>query len=216
MLTADTVTEQGYAASRRLLARVAGLLYDRRLTELQGGNMSLRVGDAAVLTPTRASDAYGWRLAAEDTLVQDLSGRVLLGDPTRVSRETALHLRLYRAFADVGSVLHLHLPEALGAAAAGRWAPGVVTATPDEFGAALVVLEAGLPAQTEPHDRRVIELLAQVSRTEGAISISPGHGVFCVARDTATNVRAADVFRQRLDHERLRGRLRSARERSRS
>jgi ribulose-5-phosphate 4-epimerase/fuculose-1-phosphate aldolase len=216
MLTADPLTEQDYAASRRLLVRVAGLLYDRRLTELQGGNMSLRVGNAAVVTPTKASENDGWRLAPEDTLVQDLSGRVLFGDPARVSRETALHLRLYRDFPDVGSVFHLHLPEALGAVAAGRWAPGVVTASPDEFGAALVVLEPGLPAQTEPHDGRVMELLAQVSRAEGAISISPGHGVFSVARDVPTDLRSVDVFRQRMDFERLRGRLRSSRKNGRS
>ena len=43
-------------------------------------------------------------------------------------------------------------------------------------------------------------------------SISPGHGIFCVASDLATNIRAADVFRQRLEFERLRGRLRAASE----
>jgi ribulose-5-phosphate 4-epimerase/fuculose-1-phosphate aldolase len=205
------MTEQDYATARRLLVRVAGLLYDRRLTELQGGNMSLRVGDAVVLTPTKASEETGWRLSPEDTLVQDLSGHVLVGDPARISREIRLHLRLYNAFPELGSVFHLHLPEALAAVAAGRWAPGVVTASPDEFGAALVVLEPDLPAQTEPHDGRVVELLGQVSRIEGAISISPGHGIFSVARDVPTNVRAADVFRQRMEIERLRGRLRSAR-----
>jgi L-fuculose-phosphate aldolase len=210
MLIANT-TEQDFAASRKILVRIAALLYDRRLTELQGGNMSLREGDVAVLTPTKASENDGWRLSPEDVLVQDLSGRVVLGDPARLSRETALHLRLYRAFADIGSVFHLHLPEALGAVAAGRWAPGVVTASPDEFGAALVLLEPGLPAQTEAHDGRVVELLAEVARAGGAISISPGHGVFSVARDVPTNVRAADVFRQRMEYERLRGRLRSAR-----
>jgi L-fuculose-phosphate aldolase len=210
MLIANA-TERDYAASRTVLVRIAALLYDRRLTELQGGNMSLRDGEVAVVTPTKASENDGWRLSPEDVLVQDLSGRVVLGDPARLSRETALHLRLYREFADVGSVFHLHLPEALGAVAAGRWAPGVVTALPDEFGAALVVLEPGLPAQTEAHDGRVVELLAQVARAGGAISISPGHGVFSVARDVPTNVRAADVFRQRMEYERLRGRLRSAR-----
>ena len=37
MPTPDSTPERDYAASRRLLARVAWLLYDRRLTELQGG-----------------------------------------------------------------------------------------------------------------------------------------------------------------------------------
>jgi len=205
------VTPERRAAARGLLARVAFLVYDRGLTELQGGNMSLRIGDEVVITPTKASENDGWRLTAEDTVVHGLSGGVLAGDPSRVSRETALHLRLYRAYADVGSVFHLHLPEALGAAAAGRWEPGVVAASPDRFGVALCLLETGLAAQTEPHDSRVEELLGRVARASGAVSISPGHGVVSVARDVQTNIRAVDVLRQRLDEERLRARLRLAR-----
>ena len=41
LLTA--VTNEQRAAARVVLARVAYLLYDRRLTELQGGNMSMRL-----------------------------------------------------------------------------------------------------------------------------------------------------------------------------
>ncbi len=72
-----------YEPARRLLARVAGLLYDRRLTELQGGNMSLRVGDAVVMTPTKASENTGWRLDAEDILVQGLDGELLIGESSQ-------------------------------------------------------------------------------------------------------------------------------------
>ena len=203
------MTDQSYDVGRRVLARVAGMLYERRMTELQGGNMSLRVGDAAVLTPTKASENAGWRLAPEDTLVQDLDGNVLVGDPAHISREIRLHLRLYREYPELGSVFHLHLAESLGVVASGRWSPGVMSRAPEPYGAAVVVLEADLPAQTEPHDARVVELLGQVERAEGALSISPGHGVFSVARDVSTNIRAADVFRQRLELDRLRGRLRS-------
>ena len=211
-LDSFTVTPERREAARGLLARVAFLLYDRGLTELQGGNMSLRLGDEVVITPTKASENDGWRIAAEDTIVTDLSGTVLAGDPSRVSRETTLHLRLYRAYGDVGCVLHLHLPEALAAAAAGRWEPWVVAASPDRFGVALCLLETGLGAQTEPHDARVEELLGLVARERGAVSISPGHGIVAVARDVQTTIRAADVLRQRLDEDRLRARLRLARE----
>jgi ribulose-5-phosphate 4-epimerase/fuculose-1-phosphate aldolase len=212
MVIAADLTVQ-HAIGRRTLARVARMSYERRLTELQGGNMSIRSGDAAVVSPSKASENEGWRLDAEDTLVQDLDGAVLLGDAARVSREIRLHLRLYRAFPEVGCVFHLHLPEALGAVASGRWSPGVVASTTEPYGAAVVVLEHGLTAQTEPHDARVVELLGQVQRAPGALSISPTHGIFGVARDVATCLRAADLFRQRLEMERLRGRLRAARSR---
>ena len=193
-----------------MLARVAGILYERRLTELVGGNMSLRVGDAVIMTPTKASETRGWRLAAADTLVQRLDGELLIGDEAMISREIRIHMRLYRTYADVGCVFHLHMPEAI-AAAEGRWQPGVVAETTDPYGAAVVVLERDLRAQTEPHDARAVELLGQVSRADGAIAIGSMHGTFGVARDLATNVRAADVFRQRLEAELLRARLRRAR-----
>jgi ribulose-5-phosphate 4-epimerase/fuculose-1-phosphate aldolase len=206
------MNEQDYSLGREVLARVALMLYERRMTELQGGNMSLRVGNAAVVTPTKVSENTGWRMAAEETLVQDLDGNVLLGDSAMVSREIRLHLRLYRTYPELGSVFHLHLAESLSAVASGRWKPGVVASTNEPHGAAVVVLEADLQAQTEPHDARVVELLGQVERADGALSISPGHGIFSVARDIATNIRAADVLRQRLELARLRGGLRDARE----
>ena len=193
-----------------MLARVAGILYERRLTELVGGNMSLRVGDAVIMTPTKASETRGWRLAAADTLVQRLDGELLIGEEAMISREIRIHTRLYRTYPDVGCVFHLHMPEAI-AAAEGRWQPGVVAETTDPYGAAVVVLERDLRAQTEPHDARAVELLGQVSRADGAIAIGSMHGTFGVARDLATNVRAADVFRQRLEAELLRARLRRAR-----
>lgn len=204
------MNERGYEDGRRLLARVAGLLYERRLTELVGGNMSLRVGDAVVMTPTKASENTGWRLTAEDTLVQRLDGELLVGEEATISREIRIHMRLYHTFPEVGCVFHLHLPEAIAAAEA-RWPPGVVAATTDPFGAAVVVLERHLRAQTEPHDARAVELLGQVERAEGAIAIGSMHGTFGVARDLPTNVRAADVLRQRLDDDRIRARLRGLR-----
>jgi hypothetical protein len=89
----------------------------------------------------------------------------------------------------------------------------VVAGSADPFGAPICLLEAGLPAQTEPHDGRVEELLGLVPRGDGAISVSPGHGIIAVAGDAAANVRAVDVFRQRLEHERVRARLRVAKSR---
>ena len=203
------MNERPYEEGRRLLARVAGVLYDRRLTELVGGNMSLRLGDAVAMTPTKASERRGWRLDASDILVQRLDGELLIGEEAMISREIGIHLRLYRAYADVGCVFHLHLPEAIAAAEA-RWEPGVVSATAEPYGAAVVVLERHLRAQTEPHDARAVELLGEVAREDGAVAIGSMHGTFGVARDLPTNLRAADVLRERLSDDLLRQRLRAA------
>jgi 3-dehydro-4-phosphotetronate decarboxylase len=201
------MNDQAYESARRLLARTAAVLFERRMTELQGGNMSVRLGDAVVMTPTKASENTGWRLRPEEMLVQGLDGEMRFGDAANISREIRIHMRLYRAFPDVGCVFHLHLPEAI--AAAGLWQPGVVAGTTDPYGAAVVVLERDLRAQTEPHDARATDLLGQVQREDGAIAIGSMHGTFGVARDLPTNVRAADVLRQRLELQRERRRLRT-------
>ena len=198
-------------AARTLVARIAFVCFDRGLTELQGGNTSVRVGDEVVTTPTMASENDGWRLVPEDMVIHDLDGSVADGDPRRVSRETRLHLRLYRAYPDVRSVFHLHLSEAL--AAVHRWEPGVVSDEVEPFGVPLVRIEDGLDAQTEPHDRRVEELLGMVPRADGAVSISPTHGIISVGPDVATNLRGVELLRQRLESARVRARLAAARER---
>lgn len=201
------MNQADYGAARRTLARAAALLYERRLTELQGGNMSVRVGDAVVMTPTKASENTGWRLRPDQMLVQHIDGEMLFGDSAHISREIGIHMRLYRTYPDVGSVFHLHLPEAIAAGAG--WQPGVVAETADPYGAAVVVLEPDLGAQTEPHDARAEELLGRVRRDEGAIAIGSMHGTFGVARDLPTNIRAADVLRQRLELQHIRRRLRA-------
>ena len=50
----------------------------------------------------------------------------------------------------------------------------------------------------------------QVAREDGAVAIGSMHGTFGVARDLPTNLRAADVLRQRLESGRLRYRIRTA------
>lgn len=201
------MNDQSYAAARRTLARTAALLFERRLTELQGGNMSVRIGNAVVMTPSKASENHGWRLRPEEMLVQGLDGEMRFGDAASISREIRIHTRLYLTFPDVGSVFHLHLPEAIAAAVA-WWEPGIVAETTDPYGAAVVVLERNLRAQTEPHDARAVELLGRVQREDGAIAIGSMHGTFGVARDLPTNLRASDVLRQRLELQLIRRRLR--------
>lgn len=208
VLPADPELAARRRAARIVVARTAHLAFARGLTELQGGNMSVRIGDEVVTTPTMASENDGWRLSPDDMVIHDLDGGVRDGDPRRVSRETGLHLRLYRADPELGSVLHLHLPEALALIV--RHAPGVIAASATPYGVPVVRLEEGLPAQTEPHDSRVEELLLAVPRADGAVSISPTHGIISVARDTATNLAGVERLREALEHARVRLRLRTA------
>jgi L-fuculose-phosphate aldolase len=49
-----------------LVAYIAGLMFDRRLTDIAGGNVSARQGDTVYLTPRYAGQRWHWKPAPED------------------------------------------------------------------------------------------------------------------------------------------------------
>lgn len=89
------------------LARIAKLMFDRRLTDAAGGNASLRDGDRVLVTPRYSGSRYQWQLATEQICEIGLDGRLLAG-AGEVSREIAVHLAAYRDFPEIGAVIHAH------------------------------------------------------------------------------------------------------------
>jgi L-fuculose-phosphate aldolase len=89
--------ERVAAASRRLA--------DDGLVRGTAGNISVRVGDAVVITPTGAPLET---LDAAQVAVIALEGRVLAGDLAPTS-ELDLHLGVYARY-DAGAVVHTHAP----------------------------------------------------------------------------------------------------------
>jgi len=61
-------------------------------------------------------------LKAEDMVIVDLNGNVVEGD-YNPSSDTATHIELYKAFANIGGVVHTHSPWATSWAQAGRGVP---------------------------------------------------------------------------------------------
>ncbi len=71
-------------------------------------------------------------LKPEDMVVLDLDGNVVEGD-YRPSSDTATHLEIYKAFSDVGGVVHTHSSYATSWAQAGRSIPCYGTTHADYF-----------------------------------------------------------------------------------
>jgi ribulose-5-phosphate 4-epimerase/fuculose-1-phosphate aldolase len=59
---------------RPLMVEIAHLLYERRLTNSAGGNMSCRVGDRIYITPRYLGSKHRWRLREAMVLVCDADG----------------------------------------------------------------------------------------------------------------------------------------------
>lgn len=87
------------------LIAIARSLYDRGYTFGTAGNISLRLDDRLLVTPTNSSF---WNLDALAEL--DLSGAPIAGPAP--SKEAHFHLAAYRARPDACAVVHLHSPHA--------------------------------------------------------------------------------------------------------
>lgn len=88
---------------RDAICRLGRSLFARGLTFGSSGNISVRVGDGWLMTPTnvRLGDLDPARLSRLDD-----AGRHVDGDPP--TKETFLHLGMYRRRRTAGAVVHLH------------------------------------------------------------------------------------------------------------
>jgi len=92
---------EAYARTR--LIECCRLLYNRNLTVSAGGNMSVRVGDHILITPSGVNKGL---VSEEDLVLMDLKGNVISGG--KPSIEHKFHLALYKANPEVNAVVHCH------------------------------------------------------------------------------------------------------------
>ena len=89
--------------AREFIAEMGRSMFERRLTFGSSGNISMRINDGWLMTPTGSSLG---RLDPARLSKLDDSGKLVGGDdPTK---ESFLHLAMYRERAKAGAVVHLH------------------------------------------------------------------------------------------------------------
>jgi len=96
-------TGRGEAALREKIVEFGRSLFDRGLTAGSSGNISVRLDDGWLLTPTNA--CLG-RLDPARLAKLDWNGRHVGGDAP--SKESFLHRAMYEERAGAGAVVHLH------------------------------------------------------------------------------------------------------------
>jgi L-ribulose-5-phosphate 4-epimerase len=94
-------------------------LVDASLVVLTFGNASSADRDAGVMAIKPSGVAYD-SLRPDDVPVVDLASGAVVSGKQRPSSDTPTHLALYRAFAEVGGVVHTHSPFATAWAQAQR------------------------------------------------------------------------------------------------
>lgn len=93
---------------REAIAQIGKSLYERGLAHGSAGNISVKLSDGWLMTPTNS--CLG-RLDPARISRLDASGNLVAGD--KPSKETFLHIAMYRERADAGAVVHLHSAHAV-------------------------------------------------------------------------------------------------------
>ncbi len=101
--------------TRRDIVEIGRRLWERGYVAANDGNISARLGDRVLVTPTGLSKGF---LKPADLVVVSPSGARLSGELAPTS-ELPMHLAVYRARANVHAVVHAHPPKATGFAVAG-------------------------------------------------------------------------------------------------
>jgi 3-dehydro-4-phosphotetronate decarboxylase len=100
--------ERDIAAAAGDIVQLGASIFARGLTPGRTGNLSCRIGDQIIVTPTGASLGS---LDARRLAIIDLDGRFVQGGlPTK---EAAVHAALYRARPAARAVVHLHSTHAV-------------------------------------------------------------------------------------------------------
>jgi L-fuculose-phosphate aldolase len=169
-------------------------LFERKLLDMCGGNISVRQGDQLLLTARYSASQRHWQNTPEDILVGDIFSDELFKDP-RCSRESRAHLAIYRQFPEVGGIIHAHPFHVLPFCAASRPIEPVLEQT-QKFGTIKVV--GGAPAHSQELADNIVEGLKGQEATikkQAAAVLLPHHGIIVAGKDLLA---AADAL-ERID-----------------
>jgi L-fuculose-phosphate aldolase len=180
--TAQASAEASFSSPEALAIReeivtVARKLWARQYVDGNGGNISARLTESAVIcTPTMLSKAD---VTADDLCLVDLDGNQLAGS-RRHSSEILLHLEIFKAVPEAGAVIHCHPPHATAYAVTGRVPPGCFVAEHEVF----IGPVASVPYET-PGTKVCAESVLPYVHDHNTILLA-NHGVVCWG-DTVTH-----------------------------
>lgn len=164
------------------LCVVGKVMWEKRLSDMAGGNISARVGDQVYMSPRYAGSRVHWSLTPDDLVCGSWQDDQISEDP-RFSREGWSHLLIYRTFPDVQAVIHAHPFHVMPFAALSKPMEPVLEGT-RKFGVIQPIEPA--PAHSKELAHHVVagmQGLEERMRTQAAVVLIPFHGVILAGRD---------------------------------
>jgi L-fuculose-phosphate aldolase len=164
------------------LCEAGRVMFAKRLTDMCGGNISVRDGDTIYMSPRYAGQRYHWNLTPEKLVVGRWQDDDISQNPA-FSREGWSHLYIYRTFPDAQAVVHAHPFHVMPFTAFGLAIEPVLEGT-QKFG----VIEHCKPAPAHTKDLgvNVVEALQgkeEMIRKQAAAVIIPYHGIILAGQN---------------------------------
>lgn len=163
------------ATARRALTESARRLDRHGLNVNASGNLSLRLDEGILVTPSGIPPAA---MAPDDCALLDAAGRPAAADGPVPTSEWRLHIEIYRRRPDVSAIVHTHSPEATAAATLGADVPAIHYVVARFGGAALRCA----PYATYGSSELAVHVADALGEDRSACLMA-NHGATCVAAD---------------------------------
>jgi L-fuculose-phosphate aldolase len=155
---------------------VGRVMFERNLTDMAGGNITMREGDTIYCTPRFAGNRWNWQLNPEDIVQGPVLTDELVGTPS-FTREGLSHLAIYRAFPFVRAIIHAHPRNVLPFVAFERPLVSVLKST-KKFGTLKYISQA--PNFSQEQADSIVENLQgqdELMVQSAAAVLMPQHGI---------------------------------------
>lgn len=189
-----------FEEQRRDLAKVAKKMFDRKMTNVAGGNISQKIvadqsldyghvhiekdREYLIITPTYMSEAWYGELSPAQILVVDLETGEQIDGSGRLTREINMHREAYEANENIKVVYHSHTPASMFWATIGEDMPNVTEATSHDLDLGTIKCLPYKPAcSKELADQVHNELVKLGDKAANNIFLLNSHGVLITTND---------------------------------
>ncbi len=162
------------------------------------GNVSAIDREKGIVVIKPSGVSYD-EMKAEQMVVIDLNGKVLEGT-LKPSSDTATHLELYKAFPEIGGVVHTHSTYATAWAQAGCDIPNIGTTHADYFSQEIPCTRSMTEAEMADYEKEtgtvIIERFEGMNPNHVPAVLVKNHGPFSWGKDAHDAVHNAVVMEQ--------------------
>lgn len=176
-------------------------LPEHGLVKFTWGNVSAIDREGGYIAIKPSGVAYD-KLSAENMVITDLDGNILEGD-LNPSSDLPTHVELYKAFPEVGGIVHTHSTEGVSWAQAGRDIPCYGTTHADTFYGAIPCARALTPEEINgEYEKETGKVIIEEFKKRGLDPLAVSgvtvrnHGPFAWGKDEKSAVYNAVVLEE--------------------